>query len=667
MKKFREWVSIKIVKAPRLIVLLFVLAVNVVFILIAALVISRLTPASMEDDGFLESLFNTVMMYLGIGGIEMVIEDVSQAGILLIVSCTITIVIGMVVFMYALIGYMSEVISNFVTEADSSSRRLRISGHIVILNWSTRAAEIINELLYKGKKEKIVVLVNDDKDAVTEDIDERLSNTVEDDGLKNKLTIIVREGDSWSSKQLNDISVKHAKSVIILGDDISSPGGSQAERGNTHTIKTLLEVAEIVAEEDSADDQKIIVEVGDDWTLQMVNTIINHKARTGNDVLVPIAVNTVLGHVFSQFSIMPELHTVYSALLSNNGAAFFTRPADDSEMSEAEFVTTHLERHHKAIPLTTMRNGDGKTNWYYMSDDGQNIRGGESVDPCAEIEVSLNPEYEMSSKHVIILGHNSKSASIMEGFEAFSEEWRRKDGTEILDVVVIDGEVNLARQDYYKAYPFVVKTVAAAIYENDLICGVIRDFIDAHKGDGCIMILSDDRVCADEVDSDALTYLILVQDIIHDRSVTDPGFDPDNISMIVEILDPRNYDIVNNYNANHVVISDRYISKIIMQIGEKDSLYDFYTDILTFDEPGSDEDSKELYIKKASGFFSVIPEPCTAAELIRAVYRCSPDENKSIMLGYFSPGGEMVLFEGDQSKINVSLSGEEKLILFSNH
>jgi len=36
-------------------------------------------------------------------------------------------------------------------------------------------------------------------------------------------------------------------------------------------------------------------------------------------------------------------------------------------------------------------------------------------------------------------------------------------------------------------------------------------------------------------------------------------------------------------------------------------------------------------------------------------------------LGYFRPDGKMTLFKGDQSKIKVSLTNEDKLILFSNH
>jgi len=673
MNKIREWISIKTVKSPRLMVLLGVLAANVVFIVVAAFVILQLSPPSLEGSGFWNSVLQTVIMYLDIGGIETVVEDVSQAGILLVLSSVIIILIGLVFFTYALIGYMSDLISSFIENADSSSRRLRISGHIVILNWNTRAAEIINDLLYKNTREKIIVLADSNKDDIQKDIDERLSDTFETEGgFKNKLTIVTRDGEPGSAKQLGDISIKTAKSVIILSDNTirdteqSDPG--KMGKGNIHTIKILLQVLQRAESGAPSDNLHIIVEVEDDWTLALVNSIIAHKRRKGKYSIVPISVNKILGLIFSQFSIMPELNIVYSTLFSNRGAAFYTLPAEDPSLSDERFVSEYLAGNSKALPLTVMRGDGGKPYCYYMSDGEPDIHCSEPAPLNEGFKVSLNPDFELNDKYIVILGHNSKSASIIEGFNAFCGEWKKNDGTDVLDIIIIDNETSLEKQGYYKTFPFVKEVIAADIFEKELICNTIDEFIVSHDGNGCIMILSDDAVGGEDEDADALTYLILVQDIINNRIVEDPGFDPHSIDMVVEILNPKNYDIVNNYSVNNIVISNRYISKIIMQIGEKDSLFDFYYDILTYDDPeAGDSYSKELYIKKVDKFFAQIPEPCSAAELIRAVYDSSPDDNKSVVLGYFSEDGEMILFSGDQSGIPVTLTGEENLILFSNH
>ena len=667
MNSFREWLSIKMVKTPRFIVLLGVLTANVVFIGAAALIISWLTPESMEGGGFGNSIFNTIMMYLGIGGIDTVIEDISQADMFLVLFCIFIVLIGLVFFTYALIGYMSEIISNFIGEADSSSRKLRISNHTVILNWNTRAAELLNELLYKNTREKVVVLVGDNKDEVLCDINERLSDTMDsENGLKNKLTLIVREGDSWSAKQLNDISIKRAKSVIILCDTLLGEADETTEVGNTRTIKTLLQVAQLMEEEDT--NQQIVVEVEDERTLALVNTIVGHKLRKEKCNIVPFFVDRLLGQIFSQFVVMPELNVVYSSLFSNKGASFFAQAGTDTALSETDFVSGYMDSHPKAIPLTVIRNENGCPQCYYVSANEQDLCVTDPARSVPVLPLSLNPHFEMKKKQVLILGHNSKSPAIMDGFDAYNQEWTKKDEEKALQITVIDDESSLEKQDSYKAFPCVKKVVAADIFEIDLIRSEIDAFIGAHGDERCILILSDDTVPAEEADADALTYLILVQDMMHSRLVNDPHFEIAGIDMIVEILNPKNYDIVSSYSANNIVISNRYVSKMLMQISENKALFELYLDILSYDgSDAEDVDTKEIYIKKAADYFSELPPPCSAAELIKAVWQASPDDNKTVVLGYFRSHGEMILFEGELSKIRLSLSANDKLIVFSDY
>ena len=143
----------------------------------------------------------------------------------------------------------------------------------------------------------------------------------------------------------------------------------------------------------------------------------------------------------------------------------------------------------------------------------------------------------------------------------------------------------------------------------------------------------------------------------------------EKIDVIVEILNPQNYDVVHSYSVNNVVISNRFISKIIMQIGEKDALFEFYNDILKYDEQG-ERTSKELYIKRVGDFFSELPAPSTADELVRAVYREAvriDKENTTVVLGYITEKEEMIIFKGDLRSIKVALEPDDKLIVFSNH
>ena len=114
---------------------------------------------------------------------------------------------------------------------------------------------------------------------------------------------------------------------------------------------------------------------------------------------------------------------------------------------------------------------------------------------------------------------------------------------------------------------------------------------------------------------------------------------------------------------------------MITQIGEKEALFEFYQDMLTYDaDLRSGYESKEIYAKKVSSFFEKLPAVCHADELIRAVFYASISEQipldqryPTIVLGYVKPGGKICLFEGDLSKISVKLSEKDKIIVYSIH
>ncbi len=704
--KIRQWLSIQLAKRPRSVILLVILLANVFFIMTAAVVISRLAPESLKYDGFWPSVFYTITMILDAGCIQFVIEDVGQASVAAIVACLITVLVGMITFTGAVIGYVTTYISDFISSANTGARRLRITDHIVILNWNSRASEIVNDLLYSERREKLVILVPEGKQAVEKEIEDRLLDTLEKERreirkataemnpiqawryrrkhqTKNRVTVIVREGDTFSTKKLNDISIKDAKSVVILGRDFQSSTckyevAEQMERqgkGNTNTVKTLIQVAELTGAEDSRDDQQIVVEVEESWTLHLVNRIIAHKEHQGKCNIIPVPVNQILGQILSQFSIMPELNGVYGELFSNKGAAFYSQ-AIPVQQDDEHFVRYYLEDHDAAIPLTCMPTREGGE-LYFMagSEEGLDSR---SSHPLEAQPVKLNEHFWLEKRNVIILGHNSKCTSIMEGFDSFRSEWNFQDpemisrygGPEVLNIAVVDDARSLERMNHYKAYPYVnqSRVTAADVFDRDVICKAINDFVDANEGDTSVLILSDDLVRPEEHDATALTYLIYVQDIISERLQKDPNFDVESIDVVVEILNPKNYDIVRSYSIDNIVISNRYISKMITQISEKEAIYQFYHDILTYDDGVSETyDSKELYIKKVGRFFKEVPPPCTAAQLIRGIYEATPADNKHLLLGYVRPGGEMVIFAGDQRDIQVSLRPEDKLILFTNH
>ena len=702
-RKIREWFSIRLAKNPGQIVLLSILLFNIAFFFLSAFIISKMSLSGTEELGFLESAFYTISMILDAGCISYVVADIGPQNAAIAIVCLLIVIIGMISFTGAVIGYVTNYISSFIEDSNAGNHKLIMSDHFVILNWNSRALEIVNDLLYSDNIKKVVVLVGSGKAEVERQIEERLHETVkrENDRIaeecsgksffarkiycsrnrfKNNLTIVVREGDVFSSKQLFDISLHHASSVVILGEEINNSVCKYAvnekadkfDKGNSLTIKTLMQVSDITSASYSQDNQRIIVEITDDWTWNLVQKIIRSKQVDGKCNIVPVRVNQILGKLMAQFSLMPELNSIYNELLSNKGATFYTSPCKESD--EMAYITKSLDSNSNIIPLT-VQSDKGRNFCYYMALNDKDLAK-KSGDRLSGIPIRLNKDFWLEKKKIIMLGHNSKCHEIMDGFASFLSEWGYKDSDELLlNIVVIDDEKSLEKMNFYKEYPFVIKTVAAELFEKDLICDSINEFLELNDEDVSVLILSDDLVPEDEIDAGMFANLVYVQDIIRDKVEANPEFDVGSIDVIAEINDPKHHDVVSSYSVKNVVISNRFISKMITQIGEKDAIFDFYQDILEYDDDGGDGyDSKEIYVKKAKDFFAGLPAECTADKLIRGVFDSSydPDEpaekqNISIVLGIVKLDGNICLFSGDQTVINVKVEPTDKVIVFSNH
>ena len=702
-QRLKEWFSIRLAKNPGQIVLLSILFFNIVFFLVSAFIISRMSLTGTENLGFLQSAYYTITMILDAGCIELVVEDIGSENAAIAIVCLIIVIVGMISFTGAVIGYITNYISSFIQASNAGTHRLQISNHFVILNWNSRALEIVNDMLYSNSCSKIVILVNSGKEDVERQIEERVHETIKRENIKtreelrgrsffvrewlynqnkfrNKLTIIVREGDVFSSKQLFDISLQRASAVVILGEEMNDTECkyqlteklNKIGNGNSLTIKTLMQVSDITSATFSDDNQRIIVEITDDWTWDLVQKIIRSKQVDGKCNIVPIRVNQILGELMAQFSLMPELNTVYNELLSNKGATFYNVISDNED--EISFVKEVLDKNKHVIPLTVQKN-KGKNFGYYMALDEQDIHKSDDQ-PARSIPVKINKNFWLEKKKIIMLGHNSKCREIMNGFTSFISEWGYKDSDELLlSVVVIDDEKSLEKMDYYKDYPFVIKTVAAELFEKEIICDSINEFLEMNEEDVSVLILSDDLVPEAEMDAGMLANLVYVQDIINDKVEVNPSFDVESIDVIAEINDPKHFDVVSSYSVKNVVISNRYISKMITQLGEKDDIYNFYQDILVYDtDCETGYDSKEIYIKKAKDFFDELPPVCTADQFVRGVFEATYDpaldpikQNVSIVLGYVKSGEGIVFFGGNQKKISVELGEKDKIIVFSNH
>ena len=703
LKKLHEWESIRFNQKPRSMMLLIIIILNVFILLISAWVISAVALPGNRHMGFFTAVYNTITMILDAGRIESIIENPGTANLLLIIFCLVVIIVSMITFTGSLIGYVTNVISNLINTANTSGVTLRISDHFVILGWNNRASEIINDLLFCPEPQKIVVLADSSREDIISEINERLADTLAHENqriegpvkdaswlrqeiymyrrrLRNRLTVIVREGDIFSSVQLNNIQLEKAKSIIILGgslrrDDVCPLSGNEDDsvaKDDNRTIKTLMQVVDITSRSTSNDDQKIVVEVENDWTGELVRKIISAKQKLGKCRVVPFQVHNVMGQLLSQFSLMPELNIVYRELFSNKGATFYAHQ-QEKPPEPRMFVDSYLEYQRRAVPLTFIKDHQTETDYcYYMAESAQDITSAPG-DPAGLCELELNRDYWLTEKHVLILGSNSKMDNIMNSFRAFCLEWADDAHSSMVQITIVDDEEKLKKYDFYKQYPFVKECVAARINEEQAISRAIRDFVTAHPRNASLLILSDDTVAPGDIDAKTMIFLIYAREIISGLKA-DIRNEKFRIDIVAEIIDPKHVDIIRSYDVNNVVISNRYISKMITQLSEDYELYNFYSDIMTYDtEESTDFEGREVYIKRAGEYFSTLPPKNTpVADLVRTVYRKSlgfwgSGLDFAVLLGYVDRDDCMHFFCGDSAAGTVTLTPDDRLVLFSNH
>lgn len=701
LDRLHEWESVRFSRKPRSMMLLLILIVNVILVLLAAWVISAFAIRGNANTGFFTAVYNTFTMILDAGCISSVIADPGSANIFLIIFCLVIIVVCMITFTGALIGYATNVVSNLIENANANSIRLRISGHVAVLGWNTRASEIINDLLYCREPQKVVVLSDGGREAIMRQIGERLDDTLERENaelektvrdmpwlqkkiwmhrhkLRNNIRLIVRDGDIFSAAHLNNIQLDRAKSIIILGKDLRSAihegadSDTETEKGDNRTIKSLIQVVDIAGRSTSADNQKVVVEIENEWTGDLVDRIIQAKQFPEKCRVVPFRVHTVMGQLLSQFSLMPELNKVYSSLFSNKGTSLFARQRERSFRS-TEYAEEYLNTHRKALPLLFIRDRNTREDYfYYMADSDKDIDevSDKVTDTCP---LKLDPDYWLSEKHVLILGSNSKIDSVMDGYRNFCGEWTNAEHPQIVHITIVDEEEKHLKADHYKAYPFVESCISARITEQERITRIIRDFVYDHPQNASILILSDDTVPDDDIDAKMMTYLIYAKDVIN-RARQNKRDENYNVDIIVEVMDPRHVDLVRNYDVDNVVISNRYISKMVTQISEDFARYNLYADIMDYDDMNSAHyDGIEIYIKKAGEYFSELPPKNTPVDtVIRSVYEASrgfwgSDLDFAMLLGYIDTRGRVTLFGGARDRQTVTLTAEDKLIVFSNH
>lgn len=378
------------------------------------------------------------------------------------------------------------------------------------------------------------------------------------DGSKKKLDIIVRTGEVFSKADLMAVCVNDAKSIIILSDETHAVDESKKDM---LAMKTLM----LVSNMDLKHDQTILVEVKEQDSIRMIRDYIAKNAKREHQIL-PILPDELMGRLIAQTLLMPELNQVYHELLSFEGAEFYTVQDIDA--------LTFIKTHNKAIPIY---NHQGYL--YVLAGNQSSIHHKRST-PLADyqkIEIKVLSRYH--EKHIVIFGRNQKLDFILDSIRLYERENQTTIQTTLIDS-------NQA--------------------------SVISETTDAIEKIDQILILSADHLNPENYDSDVLVTLLMTQEIAKKHSA----------EIIIELLDPKHFDIAQSYNVKNTIISNEYISHLMTQLSKNRNLYDLFMDLLTYDAEDAQTETYEVYAYIAKDILNT-SFPLTfqsKAELIYSIY-----------------------------------------------
>ncbi len=180
-------------------------------------------------------------------------------------------------------------------------------GHVLLLGWNAHAGVIVRELGRTGKRMRLVIVADRDRDTIEESVREQLN------GWKHRLDVVVRHGDPATVAAVRKAAARRASAVVILPD---------SDVGHCHdraALRSLLALERVLG--DRIERPHIIVEVASQSGREMVRLC----EGAGRDVVV-VEAHGVNARVLAQSVRQRGAFGVARAILSLDSLSIYHYP-----------------------------------------------------------------------------------------------------------------------------------------------------------------------------------------------------------------------------------------------------------------------------------------------------------------------------------------------------
>ena len=594
LAKAKSLISIKTYKRPLVYIIMLMIIINLVILTIAAIIALFIGD---EFDGFIDAFANGSLKWMLAPNAILSIQNPDMLVLAVIVLMT-----GLILFSGTIIALTTNAIKDYIQKKNSGAGKIFLEQHIVILNWNSKVPELVSDLLYVEDKDVTVIILADiDKTYAEKQIINAIQKTKVDQSIV-KMNVLVKHGDPLLRSDLMDISVEHAKAILIMNPDNHETVYKNMSKSDLSVIKVILGLGPI----EFLYQPPIVVEIKHIDSYDKILTLSRVVEKLHEHIIMPICFDKRLGQIIAQTLIENQIEDVYLALFSFQGSEVYA-------LEDVSFEQCMKDYSH-ALPLMVH---EGLLYVLSLSDGSKNKQADHKF---PSIKLKKKKFVEQPDIEIYILGQNNKLQFILESLKQYEQ-------------------INQS------------KFQATWIAEEE-IDDLVKKLNQSQKHT-TILLLSDEKQEDDALDANVIDNLIYLEGNLTNQ----------NVHIIVELLNPKNDPIVKDFNINNTIISNKIISLLLSKLALYKETAPFYEDLLTIEPDSHNEDKLSILIKPVSECFNEkFPLVFNSQkQVIESVYESL---GKTYMiLGYFHHE-DLIIFEDDLHKDKlISLIETDRIIL----
>ena len=520
---------------------------------------------------------------------------------------------GVVIFS-TLIATLTTALNQAIRRLKRGHSRVLEEGHTLILGWTHRVPEILRELVEANESEDdpcVVILAEKEK----EWMDEYLRTKFKE---RSNLRVVTRSGAIASPDSLGKVSVRNAKSVIVLASCNENSPEPEQVLSDSRGIKTMLALETAAPDADFP----IVIELYLPRNRDVVQAVAPGR-------VFMVDAEEILAKVMVQTSRTTGLSVVYSELLSFDGCEMYFYEADwgGIEFGKCQF---HFP---DGVPIG-IRNAEGEVvirpalstvlgagdEVLIVAEDDSTIDFQKS--PVAEPQDrSLTVRrLETKKERLLVLGWSPKAKIIISEYAEYVT-----DGSEVT-VVLNDPTPEMIAQIgalNREAETLTIQLQRANAFEQDQLAELepfsYNDIMVLPHG------LNGDTN-PERIDTETIVLLLLLRGM--KNRIQEAGGTV-KTKIVTEVLDSTNHSLIHQAGVNDFIISNRMVSMMFAQMSEEPDIKLVYDDLF-------EEDGSEIYVKPIELYFDTLPVQATFADLMLLAQKRDEEACIGIKIGSLS-------------------------------